>query len=381
MTLADDSLNVTIRSQVELMRLGATTQKKVVRLLKKMNRELVSEIAKINPAQPKKKTWRKNRLNQLKKQSKEIIGSSYENIDKTVNNDLYRMAPFQTQGAVRTLNTAIGANIFDVTYTSNQLHTLVNTAIIDGDTIGGWWDTQSLDYRTKFNRAMLQTTNQIARGFLKGDPIAVLIKRVRGIDDISGLLSGGRNLVEGGKRQATALTRTAYMQVASDVRVKTYEQFDDVLKGYQYVATLDKRTTPYCRAADGRLFDVNFKPVNDNFNLRIPPSHWGCRSTINPLTKSWAELSGKNSPLKKDQIQAIDSNTSPGQRASMGGPVKMPTDYNSWLKDQSPKAQKDVLGIKRRELWKKNLLTQTDLVNVDGYPLTIKQLEKQYGPL
>ncbi len=513
LTLPEQTLNHTIKSQIDLMRLSVNTQKEVVKLLDEMNKEIVGEIAKIDPAKPKLSKWRKNRLLKLQKQSKEIIGSTYKEIDNTVNKDLFDMSGYIANDSVGVLNTAIGTDIFDVTYTSNQLHTIVNNSLIDGETIGDWWKDQSLTFQKNLNRTMVDVTNQIAIGVLKGDSIGELTKRVKGTPNITGLVGKSKNA-------AKTLVRTGYMQVASDIRMKTYEDFSDVLRGYQYVATLDNRTTAYCRAADGHIYDMNFKPVGHSFPLIIPPAHFNCfidpqvpiytskgnkpigkikvgdlvlthkgrfrkvtellfnksyekpnmvkiwfednfldltdnhpilineywenaknikvgdkisiienmkggkcnfiesevikinhwtetvnrtlynfsveedesyiakgvvvhncRSTMIPLTKTWSELSGPNSPLTKKQIKQIDEDTTTGERMSMGGRLSKTVNYNQWLKDQPLSVQQDVLGIKKQELWKKNKLTMPDLVNQDGRPLTIKQLETKYGKI
>jgi hypothetical protein len=140
--------------------------------------------------------------------------------------------------------------------------------------------------------------------------------------------------------------------------------------------------SPYCRAADGKIYDKNFKGVGHDFPLRIPPAHWNCRSTLLPITKSWAELSGKNSKLSKKQLQKIEKNTTPVKRAAMGKPAPSDMDYNDWLlslpKESSKKIQEEVLGIKKRELWKKNKLTMTDLLDQRGNPITVEKLEKIY---
>ncbi len=385
----EDALNYVIRSQVDLLRLDAGTQRKVVALLEIMEKELLQAIAEVDPAKPKLTKWKQHRLKRLTVQSNNIIRGSYGDIDKTVDKDLYKLAGYETENAAVILNKSVGANIFDVTYTSAQLKTLVDTSIIDGDTIGGWWREQSRTYQKNFNRTMKEVTEQIAIGVLKGESIGELTKRVKGTKDIAGLTKGADSA-------AKSLTRTAFMEVAQKSRRESYDSFEEVMRGYQYIATLDNRTTPYCRAADGKIYNMEYLPVGHNFPLRLPPAHWQCRSTLLPLVKTWAQLAGPDALLSKKQISNVERSVSRTQRPMIGRQIKGKVFYNTWLKKQtslpkgvkkgSPEAkriiakgiklQEEVLGVKKRELWAKGKITLPDMVDQTGRPLLIEELQK-----
>ena len=62
--------------------------------------------------------------------------------------------------------------------------------------------------------------------------------------------------------QARAVVRTALIQMTTNAATRVYEQNSDILRGYQYVATLDSRTTPICARNDGRVFafDAEYQP-------------------------------------------------------------------------------------------------------------------------
>lgn len=51
-----------------------------------------------------------------------------------------------------------------------------------------------------------------------------------------------------------------------------------VVQKYEYLATLDNRTTPICRSMDGRVFALSEREVGVNY----PPLHVRCRSTAVP---------------------------------------------------------------------------------------------------
>lgn len=82
--------------------------------------------------------------------------------------------------------------------------------------------------------------------------------------------------------------RTIYrqnLQSAYDAgRYKAQTAIVDDLPVWEYVATIDSRTTERCRALNGRRFRAD-DPVWDTI---YPPNHWNCRARVRPLTERQA---------------------------------------------------------------------------------------------
>ena len=109
----------------------------------------------------------------------------------------------------------------------------------------------------------------------------------------------------------------------------------------------------------------------------IPSLHWSCRCSLAPATMSFEALAKEahgNSRLAKE----LDKMT-PGNRASMGGPVSGNLRYEDWFDRQSPERQLEILGPGRLSLYKKGGLSFTDMIGQNGNPLTLKQLEAMVG--
>ncbi|MCK5127786.1 MAG: minor capsid protein, partial [candidate division Zixibacteria bacterium] len=119
------------------------------------------------------------------------------------------------------------------------------------------------------------------------------------------------------KRQLDSLVRTITNNVSSVARGQVYYANRDILDGYQWVATLDSRTTMICGSRDGKIYQYGSGPM--------PPAHWGCRSTTIPKVKPEYDMGAK---IK-------------GDRPSIGAggveKVSARTTYGGWLKRQ-PKA-------------------------------------------
>jgi len=54
-----------------------------------------------------------------------------------------------------------------------------------------------------------------------------------------------------------------------------------IVKGVQFLAVLDKRTTQICRARHNKVFKLDDTKTLANYR---PPCHWGCRSLLSPVT-------------------------------------------------------------------------------------------------
>ena len=134
------------------------------------------------------------------------------------------------------------------------------------------------------------------------------------------------------RRNASTVVRTSTQHVASAARQEVWEANRDVVKRYEFIATLDRVTSAVCRTLDGQEFDFGKGP--------IPPVHPNCRSTTIPvLDEKFKFLSAGRT------------------RSGEFGPVTKDTNYYDWLKRQKESDQVAVLGAKRAILFRDGGLT------------------------
>lgn len=81
--------------------------------------------------------------------------------------------------------------------------------------------------------------------------------------------------MEVGYRNAERLVRTEASHIQNEATFAGYRA-SGVIQKYQYLATLDGRTSHICRDLDGEIFTLAEKEVGVNF----PPLHPYCRSTV-----------------------------------------------------------------------------------------------------
>jgi len=159
------------------------------------------------------------------------------------------------------------------------------------------------------------------------------------------------------RNHASALVRTVINHVSTTARMATITNNSDVIKGVQYVATLDGKTTATCASLDGKVFPKKEGPR--------PPLHWGCRSTVIPAVKD-----------KYNITQDVKTHR-PSVGAAGVKQVDGRTNYNSWLGKQPAAFQDDVLGRTKGKLFRQGGLTMDKFVDKNHKPLTLKQLKRK----
>lgn len=159
-------------------------------------------------------------------------------------------------------------------------------------------------------------------------------------------------LIQKHSQLSKAQLRTAIFTTIAEARAYTsYNAFDGmqksgVIKGYEYVATLDGRTTEYCRDHDGRRY---YKPIGEIQNkINV---HFNCRSRFIPFTES----------TKKDT------------RASQFGQVP-DEPYSKWFSKQDENFQRKVLGSKKFNAYKKGSYKIGGLPDIKGQKLDLDEI-------
>jgi SPP1 gp7 family putative phage head morphogenesis protein len=213
--------------------------------------------------------------------------------------------------------------------------------------------------------------SQVVRnGLLTGESSQSIARRLVGrlqlgeSGSVRQMAEKGGELTTATNRQVMTLVRTSVNQVANAASQQVYEANQDITERYQYVATLDARTSSICAALDGRTFEYGKGPT--------PPQHFNCRSTTVPVIDY--ERLGFDPPPE-------------GTRASMDGRVPADMSYGQWLQKQSQQTKRDVLGKEKVGYFE--LLAEkygprdamAKLVRDDGSELTLEQLRKRYGAI
>ena len=335
-----DLINAHTHHSINLLRLSEDLNRKLRPILKQLQRDLLAEIAMM----PDPTKWQRARLKSLLKFADKAIGDSYGLIDRQTSAFNLGVAGYEQDFTLGNIKGVVGIDM-GATLTAEQLGAIASDTLILGAPSAEWWGRQDTKLQNAFK-------DQMRQGFLRGEGIGKLARRVRPIMDVS-------------RRDAETLARTSVQAVSGEVREKLIASNSDVINGYIHVSTLDNRTSLICITRDGLKWDQNQQPVGQGKAFRRPPLHFNCRSTLVPWRKSYQELGAKF----KAQVPE-------GTRASMNGSVPRGLSYPEWLKTQPKAVQIEVLGERRRDMWQKGGLSLRQLVDQTGRPLTLEQLKK-----
>lgn len=345
--LADDLIG----RQLDIFRFTAGERQAVLRILKRLEEDLVQLLFYSGKALTDIGRADKARL---LKQAQDLIEQYYAEASDYSAESLAGLGGFEAKATAATLAAAFAGMIEPGLPTQGYMRVLVRDTLIQGAPSADWWNRQAGDTAFRF-------ANEVRQGLTAGETNAQIISRVR------------KTIGPVSQANANALVQTSVQTVANAARFETFQQNDDVIKGYRQLSTLDGHTTPVCLAYSGAEWDKDLKPikgglpfVSDKGAPTGTPRHWGCRSLITPITKTFAEL-GINTPEFK-----------PATRAASGGPVSSDTTMKQYL-DRRTKAQlDDQLGPGRADLYREGKITLQQLVDQHGRPLTLAQLRAKY---
>lgn len=232
---------------------------------------------------------------------------------------------------------------------------------------------------------MSKIEDQIKIGMVQGEGSEQLARRVVGSFELAGV----DGVTEVTRRNAAAITRTAVNAIMNAVNRDFFNTNAALFKGERYVATLDSRTTPICRALDGKVFPVGEGP--------IPPLHWNCRSIRVPtldgealgsrparnftqegLLREFTSQEGLDPVTDRDALPrgykgTFDKFIQKRMR-ELTGQVAADVNYEQWLRRQPAQFQEDILGKTKAQLFRTGRLPLDKFVDGQYNELSLHEL-------
>lgn len=158
------------------------------------------------------------------------------------------------------------------------------------------------------------------------------------------LFSGLSNAAQ---RNADALVHTSVTQAAQDTREAVWRE--NGVNAFRFHAVLDSRTTPGCAVRHGLVYDLDtLAPLGHDIVLdRTPPRHYRCRSILLPMAY------GPDIPRPKDGGEST---------------------FRAYFDGLSEAEQERLFGVGRAELFRRGVITQSDLIGQQGQVLTLGEL-------
>lgn len=374
-SINEEFFDAIIRHQIYLMRLSGSIRKRVQKILDQTDEDISDKIrSKLLKHKGLGTPSSVRKLKQLEKYIKSVRTKAWNEVNAVWLEEIIELAKNEPSLVGAALNT-VSPVLLDLSLPApDLLKALAVSQPFEGRTMKQWAASiKAADLR--------RISDQIKIGMVQGEPSDVIARRVADATNIT-------------RHQAAAITRTAVNHIGNAAKREFYKHNKDIFTGELYVATLDSRTTPVCRAHDGKIFDVGKGP--------IPPLHFNCRSTRvgivddivvgdrpnKPVTekqllREYAQKEGIKAPTTRaglprghkgafDKFQAVRTRELVGQ-------VPAKVSYQDWLKGQTTEFQNDVLGVTKARLFRKGDLTLDKFINRTGDELTLKELAKKHA--
>ncbi|ADA82399.1 head morphogenesis [Escherichia phage K1ind2] len=282
------------------------------------------------------------RLNKLLRDLEEALAGLTGDWRTKLTEDLKELAAYEAEWNVKTLTTNVNAEF--VTPTAEQVWaaaefqplSLSDKPVDFTKLMSGWGETE-----------VARLVTGVKMGFVQGQTTRQIVKNVVG--------AGG--LTDISERTAATVIRTALSHVSNEARNETYRQNDDIIEKYEWVSTLDSRTSTICRVRDGMTWGIGKGPM--------PPAHPNCRSTTAPVISS--------------EFDFLDKGAKRAAKGAYGGTqVSADTTYYEFLKQQPAWFQDQALGPVRGKIFRNSGISPEEfrVISVDGFgnPLTLKQM-------
>ncbi len=317
---------------IQTGRFTNTQANEVLKFLRGVDRDLVKRIA----ARGVDGTWTTERLNRLLKSIRKGQIESYRDLRDLLKKDLAEVVISEIDFATKGLDIAIEGLVPVTSPAATQVLSSALNRPFEGRKFTEWFSDLAAN-----KVAAIDAT--IRQGVVEGETPRQIQQRVRQVAGVQ-------------QRHAQTIARTATNHTVTHSRELVYLANADVIKGIQWVSTLDTRTSEICRRRDGKVYPIAQGPR--------PPAHPNCRSTTTPVTKSFRQL---GIPLKEIK---------PTTRASLTGQVSEVTTYGPWLRKQKVAIQNEALGEKRAILFRKGKLPIEAFSTPSGRKKTLIELRR-----
>jgi len=333
------------RQQVMLERLKAGEVKKLTAFLKQ-----AADVIRRRLSQGELTDMERGRAELQLQTIRTELTAIYGKAGQTMADGMKDYADFAGGYETRALDAVLIQGVDVVTPSANQIY----AAAIARPMTSGKTATLLEPFISEWSsRSVTAIENTVRQGFFEGRTNQQIVK------DIIGTKANGYQdgIIDVTRRSAETVVRTSIQHVAQVARNEVYAANADIVARYEWVSTLDARTTPQCQALDSREFEIGKGP--------LPPLHPNCRSSTVPVIN--------NKYIRETLRQGAT-------RASADGPVPANMSYYEWLKTQPVDFQNEAIGPVRAQLLRDGGLSaqrfQELQLGRNFEPLTLDEMKK-----
>lgn len=297
----------------------------------------------------------------------------WTDVDKLVTETAIKLSRAEAAAMQDWLTARLPVRVDTLLPSARTMQSVVTTRPFHGRLLSGWLDRLS-------DNDAARVRNAVQTGIVSGQSAAQIAR------DITDGITAKRTDAE-----IRSVVRTAVAHISNASREQFFSENKEIFTEELFVATLDSRTSPICRALDGQRFAIG--------EGQRPPLHFNCRSIrvaifsealgarpSNPATESRLldEFNKENGLDAKTRdklphgMKGKFDKFATKRKREIIGQIPAKTNYEKWLREQSDEFQNEVLGIKRAKLFRDGDLELKDFVRPDGKQISLADLYKDY---
>jgi len=332
----------------------------------------------------------------LRRQVSLMVAEKMNAMWEGTTNDLFDLAKYESNHVVGELSGATAVSEAAITKAVNAPMVLAGVV----SQVGTW--REYIAGATNSTQARI-IDNTIRAGYESGATVQEMTKRLVGTkanNYLDGLITNT------GAREAESLVRTGANHYANKARDVAAQANADLIQGRIFLATFDNRTTLTCRHF-GQLQKIY---ALDDPATPIPPLHFNCRSvlTLVPIgfdpfagtkasvggqdgqqaeeafTKKSDRLDTRRDKAAEQRAQGQDAKEVPSKVTYSGrkdsaifkaGQIDAKTSMDKWMRSQPDWFIESSLGKTRAKLFKEGGLSIDKFTDMNGRPLTFKEMK------
>ena len=279
--------------------------------------------------------------------------------------ELARIGVFESERAARAIGVGLGVN----RVSPELMHSILRSDPIQGLLLREWFVSES-------NVSKMAVRRSIQAGLSNNETVDQIATRLRGRHTgkfTSKRFKSGKVRREGifrggvmkntSTRHVQAIVRTSINEITNRAHNEVYSRHPDVTTEWEWVSVLDGKTSDICISLSGQRFKYG--------EHAIPPGHINCRSQeIAVVPGATPSISASGGVQNPDWKRGDPPETKWLQKP---GPTTA-SNYEDWLRGIDPKAQNEILGPGKAQLFRDGKLNLKQLVDRDGRSRTIAQL-------
>ena len=378
-----DLFDAMLRHQIMLLKMDRTVRDDVFRILDATEKDLAKQIAS-RLGDGGRSMLGTRRLQLLEDVIKNTRLEAWDQINEKWVEDLIQVAKSEVETTKGIVQTAAPVSLELVLPNTSTLKAIAKTNPFQGRTLKQWADNIA---DADIQRIMDQIKIGLVQGET-GDQIAARVVGTARLKYTDGVTQITRN-------NAEAITRTAVNAITHAARDEFFSSNQDIFDRERFVATLDGRTTPQCRANDGKVYPRGEGPQ--------PPLHFNCRSVRIPyfaedalykrparaftekgLLRQFAEQEGLDTvPASRDALpfgyKTLYDQFARTQMRLATSIVPGTETYQTWLMRQPKQFITDILGPTRAKLFNTGQLTLDKFVDTSGKNMSLSDLARSHA--